>query len=83
MEFNFRFDYSRLEREGDVITLVRPDQVAFFRYFTKKINGSQLVQEELKPSSKEEDELYIAAMNEMKEVMMAEKLRTNPKRVLS
>ena len=70
----------QIEREGDVITLVRPDQVAFFRYFTKKIVGSHLQQEEMKASSKEEDEVYIAAMNEMKEVMTAEKLRSNSKR---
>ena len=36
-----------VEREGDVISLVRNEQEQFFKHMTRKIIGSQCVKEEL------------------------------------
>lgn len=36
-----------------MITLVKPNQISFFRYFTKKIEGSHLVEEKEETYSKE------------------------------
>lgn len=36
-----------------MITLVKPEQVSFFRYFTKKIEGSHPIEEKQEEYSKE------------------------------
>lgn len=61
-------------KEGDVVSLVRPQQEGFFRFMTKKIQGSH-AKEEMEKASEEMEKKYVEAIGQLKEVMMSEKLR--------
>ncbi len=62
-------------KEGDVVSLVRPQQEGFFRFMTKKIQGSHAKKEEMEKASEEMEKKYVEAIGQLKEVMMSEKLR--------
>ena len=51
-----------------MVSLVRPQQEGFFRFMTKKIQGSHAKKEEM-------EKKYVEAIGQLKEVMMSEKLR--------
>lgn len=57
------------------MSLVRPQQEGFFRFMTKKIQGSHAKKEEMEKASEEMERKYVEAIGRLKEVMMDEKRR--------
>lgn len=57
------------------MSLVRPQQEGFFRFMTKKIQGSHAKKEEMEKASEEMEHKYVEAIGRLKEVMMDEKRR--------
>lgn len=57
-----------------MVSLVRPQQEGFFRFMTKKIQGSH-AKKEMEKASEEMEKKYVEAIGQLKEVMMSEKLR--------
>lgn len=57
------------------MSLVRPQQEGFFRFMTKKIQGSHAKKEEAEKASEEMERKYVEAIGRLKEVMMDEKRR--------
>ena len=55
------------------MSLVRPQQEGFFRFMTKKIQGSHAKKEEMEKASEEMERKYVEAIGRLKEVMMDEK----------
>ena len=58
-----------------MISLLRPQQEGYFKYITKKIQGSHPVKEEVNTKDEAMEKKYVEAMQELKEVMTQEKLR--------
>lgn len=57
------------------MSLVRPQQEGFFRFMTKKIQGSHAKKEEMEKASEEMERKYVEVIGRLKEVMMDEKRR--------
>ena len=57
------------------MSLVRPQQEGFFRFITKKIQGSHAKKEEMEKASEEMERKYVEVIGRLKEVMMDEKRR--------
>ena len=62
-----------VEREGDVISLIRPEQESYFKYMTRKIIGSHCEKEELEGMDEEMEGEYVKAIAQLKRVLEEEK----------